>query len=135
MYSAKSHLEDVVDFFKPCITECKIIDGGMIQLLQFIDTHIKKPFKHILRERERWADWIANGTEEFSKQDNRWLDTILHQVVPTETILEVSEMLLELEKATIDVVNQVHEDVNTEDNEKTDDESENSSDEEDIVVE
>ena len=53
MYSAKSHLEDVVDFFKPCITECKIIDGGMIQLLQFIDTHIKKPFKHILRERER----------------------------------------------------------------------------------
>ena len=44
-------------------------------------------------------------------------------------------MLLEVEKATIDVVNQVHEDVNTEDNEKTDDESENSSDEEDIVVE
>ena len=62
MYSAKSHLEDVVESFKPCNTDCKIIDGDMNQLLQFIDTHIKKSLKHIVRQ--RWADWIA-------KQDKR----------------------------------------------------------------
>ena len=50
-------------------TECKIIDGGMTPLIQFIDTHVNKPFKDILKE--RWAEWIASGTEEFTKQGNR----------------------------------------------------------------
>lgn len=62
LHFAKSHLEDVVESFKPCNTDCKIIDGDMNQLLQFIDTHIKKSLKHIVRQ--RWADWIA-------KQDKR----------------------------------------------------------------
>ena len=44
-------------------------------------------------------------------------------------------MLLELEEATVDIVNEVHEDVNTEDDEEMDDEPGNSSDEEDIVAE
>ena len=44
-------------------------------------------------------------------------------------------MLLELEEATMDIVNEVHEDVNTEDDEEMDDELGNSSDEEDIVAE
>ena len=69
MDSAKSHLGDVPEFFKRYNTECKIIDGGMTPLLQFIDTHINKPFKDILKE--RWAEWIACGTEEFTKQCNR----------------------------------------------------------------
>lgn len=69
MDSAKSHLGDVPEFFKSYNTECKIIDGGMTPLLQFIDTHVNKPFKDILKE--RWADWFTNCTEEFTKQGNR----------------------------------------------------------------
>ena len=44
-------------------------------------------------------------------------------------------MLLELEEATMDVVNEIHKDVSTEDDEEADDQSEKSSDEEVIVVE
>ena len=43
-------------------------------------------------------------------------------------------MMLEPEEATMDVVNEVHEDFNTEDNKKTGNESENSSDEGDVVI-
>ena len=69
MDSAKSHLGDVPEVFTRYNTECKIIDGGMIPLLQFLDAHVNKPFKDILKE--RWAEWIASGTEEFTKQGNR----------------------------------------------------------------
>ena len=69
MDPAKSHLGDVPEFFTRYNTECKIIDGGMTPLLQLIDTHVNKPFKDILRE--RWIEWIASGTEEFTKQGNR----------------------------------------------------------------
>ena len=69
MDSAKSHLGGVPESFKRYNTECKRIDGGMTPLLQFIDTHVNKPFKDILKE--RWAEWIACGTEEFTKQGNR----------------------------------------------------------------
>ena len=58
----------------------------------------------------------------------------MNQAVPLETILEVNEMLLELGKTTMDVVNEVNEDVNTEDNEEKGDGSENSSDEKDVFV-
>ena len=61
--------------------------------------------------------------------------TVFNGTVPIKTSLEVSEMLLELEEATMDIVNEVHEDVNTEDDEEMDDEPGNSSDEEDIVAE
>ena len=44
-------------------------------------------------------------------------------------------MLLELKETTMDVVNEVHEDVNKEDGKETDGKCKNSSDEEDIVVE
>ena len=50
------------------------------------------------------------------------------------TTLEVNKMLLELEEVTMDVVNEVYEDVNTEDREEKDNESENRSDEEDIAL-
>ena len=50
------------------------------------------------------------------------------------TTLEVNKMLLELEEVTMDVVNEVYEDVNTEDREEKDSESENRSDEEDIAL-
>ena len=51
MDSVKSHLEYAVDSFKRHKTQCKTIDGSMTPYLQFIDTHVNKPFKHILRER------------------------------------------------------------------------------------
>ena len=41
----------------------------MTPLLPFLDTHIDKPFKDILKE--RGAEWIASGTEEYTKQGNR----------------------------------------------------------------
>ena len=43
-------------------------------------------------------------------------------------------MLLDVEEATTDAVNEVYKDVNTEDDEETGDECENCSDEGDIVV-
>ena len=47
---AKSHLEDLIDSFKCYKTECKIIDRGVTPLIQFIDTYVSKPLKHLLRD-------------------------------------------------------------------------------------
>ena len=71
---------------------------------------------------------------DYQKFQSTFHDTIVNQAVPLETILEVNEMLLELGKTTMDVVNEVNEDVNTEDNEEKGDGSENSSDEIDVFV-
>ena len=71
----------------------------------------------------------------YQKLHLRLPDTILNRTVPTETILELNEMLLDVEETTMDVVIEVHEEVNTEDDEETDDECENCSGEGDIVVE
>ena len=43
-------------------------------------------------------------------------------------------MMLEPDEVTMDVVNEVHEDFNTEDNEETGNESVNSSDKGDVVI-
>ena len=51
--SPKSHLEDEVESLKSYNTECQIIHGGMIALLQFFDTHVNKLLHHVLREMER----------------------------------------------------------------------------------
>lgn len=67
--SSKSHSEDAVESFRCYSTECQIIDGGITPSFQFIEIHVNKPFKHILKE--RLANWISNGTEEFIKQSNR----------------------------------------------------------------
>eukprot|EP00795_Rhopilema_esculentum_P002477 gene2477-18139_t len=49
---------------------CQISLGRCALVFQeFIDTHINKPFKDVLKE--RWGEWIACGTEEFTKQGNR----------------------------------------------------------------
>ena len=45
MDSAKSHLGDEVEQgFTDVNNSIKIIHGGMTPLLQFLDTHVKKPF-------------------------------------------------------------------------------------------
>ena len=44
MCSVKLHLGDELELFKSYNTDCKIIGGGMIQLVQFIDTYVKLIF-------------------------------------------------------------------------------------------
>ena len=93
----------------------------------FIEPAESKIRLHVFENSCRDCDTLAWFT--------RFLDTVFNGIVPIKTSLEVSEMLLELEEATMDIVNEVHEDVNTEDDEEMDDEPGNSSDEEDIVSE
>ena len=55
MDSAKSHLGDEVEQgFTDVNNSIKIIHGGMTPLLQFLDTHVNKPFKDIMKE--KWED-------------------------------------------------------------------------------
>ena len=68
MDSVKSHLENVIELLKRYNKEYKIIDGDVIPFLQFMDTDLNKPFKHILRQ--KLADHFGNGTEEFTKEGN-----------------------------------------------------------------
>lgn len=51
MDSVKSYLKNVVEYFMGYNTECRINNGGITPLLQFTDTHVIKPFKHILKDR------------------------------------------------------------------------------------
>ena len=62
--SDKSHLGDEVEqAFTDVNSSIKIIHVGMTPLLQFLDTHVNKPFKDIMKE--KWEDWIVNGEAEF----------------------------------------------------------------------
>ena len=45
-------------------TNCMIIDGGMIPLLQFLDTHVNKPLKDQLRE--KWSSWMTDGEIQYT---------------------------------------------------------------------
>ena len=52
MDSAKCHLaDDVVQTFLDINSIAKFIHGGMTPLLQFLHTHVNKPFKDIMKER------------------------------------------------------------------------------------
>lgn len=75
--------------------------------------------------REFWQCRYIEWENDYQKLHLRLSDTILNQAVLIETILEVNEMLLEHEEAAMDVVNEVHEDVNTEGDEEADNESDN----------
>ena len=70
MDSAKSHLGDEVEqAFTDVNSSIKIIHGGMASLSQFLDNHVNKPFKEIMKE--KWEDWIANGELEFKRKGKR----------------------------------------------------------------
>ena len=70
MDSAKSHLGDEVEqAFTDVNSSVKIIHGGMASLSQFLDNHVNKPFKEIMKE--KWEDWIANGELEFKRKGKR----------------------------------------------------------------
>ena len=69
MDSAKSHLGDEVEqAFTDVNSSIKIIHGGMTPLLQFLDTHVNKPFKDM---KEKSEDWIVNGDAKFTEKGNR----------------------------------------------------------------
>ena len=67
MDSPKSHLGDEVEqAFTDVNNSIKIIPCGMRPLSQFLDTHVNKPFKDIMKE--KWEDWIVNGEAEFTEK-------------------------------------------------------------------
>ena len=69
MDSAKSHLGDEVEqAFTDLNSNIKIIHGEMTPLLQFLDTHVNKPFKDM---KEKSEDWIVNGDAKFTEKGNR----------------------------------------------------------------
>ena len=41
----------------------------MTPLSQFLDTHVNKPFKDVMKE--KWEDWIENGDAEFTEKESR----------------------------------------------------------------
>ena len=55
MDSPKSHLGDEVEqVFTGVNSSINIIHGGMTPLVQFLDTHVNKPFKDIGRLDSKW---------------------------------------------------------------------------------
>ena len=97
MDSAKSHLGDEVEqAFTDVSSSIKIIHGGMTLLLQFLDTHVNKPFKDIMKE--KWEDWIVNEEAEFTEKGNRkctsyqlvaeWADDTSKKVATDELIIK-----------------------------------------------
>ena len=76
MDSAKSHLGDEVEqAFTDVNSSIKIIHGGMTPLLQFLNSHVNKPFKEIMKE--KWEDWIVHGEAEFMEKGNREHDVLI----------------------------------------------------------
>ena len=97
MCSAKYHLGDEVEqAFTDVNSSIKIIHGGMTPLLQFLDTHVNKPFKDIMKE--KWEDQILNGEAEFTEKGNRkrascqlvaeWADDTWKKVATDELIIK-----------------------------------------------
>ena len=97
MDSAKSNLGDEVEqAFTDVNSSIKIIHGGMKTLLKFLDTHVNKPFKDIVKE--ELEDWIVNGEAEFAEKGNRkcasyqlvaeWADDTWKKVATNELIIK-----------------------------------------------
>ena len=100
MDSAKSHLGDEVEQaftgIQDVNSSIKIIHGGMMPLLQFLDTHVNKPFKDIMKE--KWEDQNVNGEAEFTEKGNRkpaphqlvaeWEDDTWKKVATDELIMK-----------------------------------------------
>ena len=69
--------KETTDAFGDTNTTTKIIDGSMTPLLQFIDTHINKPYKDHLRNKSN--KWMAGDKIQFTASSKckrasmRWL--------------------------------------------------------------
>ena len=78
IHSAKSRLGDEVEqAFTDQKGSIKIVHGRVTPLLQFLDIHVNKPFKDILKE--KWEVWTENGAAEFMENENR--KCVLYQIV------------------------------------------------------
>ena len=97
MDSVKSHLGDEVEqAFTDVNSSIKIINGGTTPLLKFLDTHVNKPFKDIMKG--KWEDWIVNGEAEFTEKGNikrasyqlvaEWVDDTWNKVDTDELIIK-----------------------------------------------
>ena len=70
MNSVRAHTsKEATDELGDTNTMTEIIDGGMTPLLQFIDTHINKPFKDHLRN--KWNEWKTGGEIQFTASGQR----------------------------------------------------------------
>ena len=70
MDSATSHTTDeVFKALEHSKINYKIINEGLTPLIQFLDTHVNKPFKSAMCE--KWEDWIENGEIEYTKIGKR----------------------------------------------------------------
>ena len=88
--------DEVGQTFTDVNSSIKIIHGGMTPLLQFVDTHIKKSFKDI--RKEKWKDWIVNGEAGFVEKGNRkhasyqlvgeWADNTWKKVATDELVIK-----------------------------------------------
>ena len=97
MDSARAHTsKEATDTLGGTNTTTKIIDGSMTPLLQFIDTHIKKPFKDHLRN--KWNEWMTGGEIQFTAPGKRkrasyemvinWVNDVWQQVTTDNVILK-----------------------------------------------
>ena len=76
MDCTKRHLGDEVEqAFTSVNSSIKIIHGGMTPLVQFLDTHVNKPFKDIMKG--KWEDWIVNGEAEFTEKEKQ-IESVHH---------------------------------------------------------
>ena len=97
MDSARAHTsKEATDALGGTNTTTEIIDGGMTPLLQFIDTHINKPFKDHLRN--KWNEWMTGGEIQFTASGKRkrasyemvvnWVNDVWQQVATDNIILK-----------------------------------------------
>ena len=97
MDSARAHTsKEATDALGGTNTTTEIIDGGMTPLLQFIDTHINKPFKDHLRN--KWNEWMTGGEIQFTASSKRkrasyemvvnWVNDVWQQVATNNAVLK-----------------------------------------------
>ena len=97
MDSARAHTsKEATDALGVTNTTTEIIDGGMTPLLQFIDTHINKPFKDHLRN--KWNESMTGGEIQFTASGKRkrasyemvvnWVNDVWQQVATNNAVLK-----------------------------------------------
>ena len=97
MDSARAHTsKEATDALGGTNTTTEIIDWSMTPVLQFIDTHINKPFKDHLHN--KWNKWMTGGEIQFTASSKRkrasnemvvnWVNDVWQQVATDNAILK-----------------------------------------------
>ena len=80
MDSTTCHTDPAItEAFKVANTDTNYIQVGMTPHLQFLDTHLNKPFKDNLKDRWRWEEWLDNGNRGYTRNGNR--KRVLYEMV------------------------------------------------------